>query len=879
MNTSVKLSPGQRWASITVRAFAPLVIALIASQLLGVPLVDAAPAVPLQLVVHKEKTSTATFAPLEQISVEVIPPQSKGLRLQLRDALGHRYVDVAYRGPTQVFRMEGALGSHQLELISGTKVLLSRSLVLDASTGLSCANPLFDIELRRLAGQLRASGTVSTVDGQVVRMLSPDLRESRYINAATRFFESDVKSGLDLFLANQKPNGLVFSGIARDDHFDPFTRTFPGVSAAHDTFGDDFTARTKDGRWVFERTPTYADIEATAVSWAHDVWQATGDDAWLTVVLPRLERGLKYLQTDPLRWSPELQLVKRAFTLDVWSLQNPLVSKLQPNGGFNKAGWFDGAWINRDTPMGIAHGDNTAFYEAATLLARMYAHVGNHDSARAWTQSAEGLREALDKTSWNGTFYRHFVRLVDNQIWQQLETNESRQLSMSNPLAITRGAATHAQALSIVREYQRRLEKSKGQSLAEWSTMDPPFKNGFGPTGPHSGANGGISAIVAGPLAQAALEHGVEEYGANIFRRLFELQKRHNGLHGFYYPTTRSEVWQPEEFHSVDLRTVANRHLRGDKPAGFIDHPQNDLRAFPVGHQIFLGKHFDVIDPKENGGRAAVVLWGAGSPGPRETTVSGIGMKARSIYFLHSAGNIRRQSRVGEYVLNYADGSKVRIPLVVGRNIGSWWAEGDAGEWRVAWRGKNPHVSVIATGVWGWDNNQPDKEISSITIRASGLGRVQLLGIAFSTGPVQYDHGEVENDQSVGWAAGVSYKAAVEGLAGVVDRDRLFEHVAISPRWLAAGETHASVVVRYAASRGYVAYNWEHRPAERTESLSFTGSGRRFDFHILVPTGQKPREVTLNGKKLRYRTEVVEGSTYADFSLEGLTSGAIEVAY
>jgi hypothetical protein len=878
MNSRVKWSTGQRRAIFAAQFIATLTVALLATIILSGSYSNAAVTTSLQLVVHKEQASTSTFAPLEQVSVDVTP-YVKGLKLQVRDASGHRYVDVAYAGPGQSFRLEGALGTHQLDLVQGSKVLLSRALELDASTEIACANPLFNTELRRLAGQLRSSGTVSTVEGKVVRMLSTDLRESRYINGATRLFETDVKSGLDLFLASQKTNGLVFSGIQRDDHFDPFTQSFPGVSPAHDMFGDEFTARTADGRWVFERSPSYADVESMAVSWAHEVWQATGDDSWLAGVLPRLEKGLRYLQSDPLRWSTEIQLVKRGFTLDAWALQNPLVSKLQSNGGLNKSGWFDGAWISRDSPMGIAHGDNTAFYEAATLLARMYAHLGMHDSASTWTQSAEALRVALDKTSWNGTFYRHYVRLVENPIWKQLETNESRQLSMSNPFAITRGAATHAQALSIVREYQRRFEKSKGQSLAEWSTMDPPFTNGFGPVGAYSGANGGLSPIVAGPLAQAAFEHGVESYGANILRRIFELQKRHNRLHGFYYPTLRSAAWQPEEFHSVDLRTVANRHLRGDQPAGFIDHPQNDLRAFPVGHQTFLGKPFDVIDPKENGGRAAVVLWGAGSPGPRETTVSGIGMKARSIYFLHSAGNIRRQSRVGEYVLNYADGSKVRIPLVVGRNIGSWWAEGDAGEWRVAWRGKNPHVSVIATGVWGWDNNQPDKEISSITIRASGLGRVQLLGIAFSTGPVQYDHGEVESDQSVGWAAGVVYKGAVEGLAGVVDKDRLLEHVAVSPRWIAAGETQASVVVRYAASRGYVAYKWEHHPAERTESITFTGSGRRFDFHVLVPEGQNPRQVTLNGKKLRYRTEVVEGSSYADFSLEALTSGVVEVSY
>ncbi|MDX2023925.1 MAG: hypothetical protein SF187_27040 [Deltaproteobacteria bacterium] len=832
----------------------------------------------LVLTLHKELPATAVFAPLEQISVDVTPP-TKGLHLEVSDPRGHVYVSVNDLPPGQRFRVEGALGVHKLQVSLRGKVMLTRELLVDAHTDVSCTNALFDVELRRLAAQLRAAGSVATIDGATVRLLSNELRESRYVNAATRFFETDVRSGLDLFLNAQRPSGLVYSAVQRDDHYDPYTNSYPGVSMARDMFGEDFTARSRDGRWFFERTPSFADVESMAVGWAHDVWQATGDDEWLAAVMPTLEKALGYLQTDPLRWSPEKQLVKRAFTIDVWGAQDALSGKIHPRGGLNKAGWFDGLFIDRDSAMGIAHGDNTAFYEAATLMARMNAHLGNPERASQWTQAAENLRENLDKTAWNGTFYRHFVRLLDNPLWQQLEGNESRQLSMSNPFAITRGAATHAQALAIVGEYQRRYDKCKGQCLGEWSALDPPFRKGFGHWGPYEGPNGNLTPIVAGALGHAALEHGAEVYGADIFRRLLELQRRHAGLHGFYNVNARPIGWQPEEFQSVDLRTIANRHLRGDQPSGFIEHPDNDLRAFPTGRNFFLGKPFDVIDPKDNGGRAAVVLWGAGSPGPRETTVAGIGKKARSIYFLHSAGNIRRQSRVGEYVVNYADGSKVRIPLVVGRNIGGWWAEGDAGEWRVAWRGKNPHVSIVAMGVWGWENNQPNKEIESITIRASGQGRIQLLGISLSSGPVQFDRGEVASDTASTWAAGVVWKGAMESLAGVVDRDRLMEHVALSPRWLALGETRAAVTVRYGPSRGYVAYRWEHRSGDRTQSLVFSGSGKRFDFRVLMPAAQKPRDVTLNGKKLRFRTETVENSVYADFSLEGTSAGVVDVTY
>ncbi len=836
-----------------------------------------APAGRLQL--KKEDAHHSAFFPLERVTIEALPKSPSGLRLVVRDAMHTSYVDAAQVAAGFTFRVQGALGPHRAELFRGSQLLASETFEVRADTQIDCSDSLFQTELRRLGAQVAGLGGVAFVDGRSVRHFSTDLRQSRYASLAGRYFEATLQALPDIFLQYQKESGLVFSSMHADTMFDPYAGTYPGAHLARDTFGEGYTGRSSDGRWVFERAPTQADVESLLVAWVHDVWQASGDDAWMAQALPSLAKALDYLRQDPLRWSSDLGLIKRAFTLDVMNHQNHLAMRIHPRGAVNRAGWFDGRWVDKDSPMGITHGDNTAFYEAATLLARMYAHQGHDAEAAQWTAVAERVRENLNKVSWNGSFYRHHVRLAQHDLWKDLQTNESRQLSMSNPLAITRGAATHAQAVSIISEYQRRKQKLGPGVLAEWTTMDPPFRGDFGGVEAGSNGNGAVSPVVGGPLAHAAFMHGFEAYGVDVLRRVLQLQRKHGRLYGFYAPTPRPGNWQPETFSHVDLRTVANRHLRGDKPAGFVDHPENDLRTFPVGSQTFLGKPFDVIDPKDNGGRAALVLWGAGSPGPRETTVAGIGKKAQSIYFLHSAGNIGRQARVGEYIINYADGTKVRIPLVVGRNISSWWSEGDAGEWRLAWRGRNPHVSVVGMGVWGWDNKQADKLIDSITIRASGQGRVQLLGISLSSAPVQYDRDEVEGHAFDPWAAGVVYAAGVEGLAGVVDRGRVFEHVALSPRWVAANETRASVSVRYPSSRGYVAYRWEHRPGDRSMAMTFTGSGKRFDFHVLMPLGAKPREVTLDGKKLRHRVVTVEQSVYADFSLEAVSSGQLEIGY
>ncbi|MCK7523945.1 MAG: hypothetical protein MZV64_43140 [Ignavibacteriales bacterium] len=87
-------------------------------------------------------------------------------------------------------------------------------------------------------------------------------------------------------------------------------------------------------------------------------------------------------------------------------------------------------------------------------------------------------------------------------------------MSLSNPMAINRGAADHAQAVSILREYPRR--GAEGRAFAEWFSIDPPFPDGiFGDERLVQGAyvNGGIMPLVGGELARAAFEHGFEAYG------------------------------------------------------------------------------------------------------------------------------------------------------------------------------------------------------------------------------------------------------------------------------------------------------------------------------------------------------------------------------
>jgi hypothetical protein len=115
--------------------------------------------------------------------------------------------------------------------------------------------------------------------------------------------------------------------------------------------------------------------------------------------------------------------------------------------------------------------------------------------------------------------------------------DESAQLSLSNPIDINRGVATHEMAVSIIEEYRRR--RSETDAFAEWFSIDPPFPDGvFGDEKLVGGAyvNGGIMPLVGGELAKAAFDHGFEEYGVDILRRYYMLVSEKEETYLWYFP-------------------------------------------------------------------------------------------------------------------------------------------------------------------------------------------------------------------------------------------------------------------------------------------------------------------------------------------------------
>jgi hypothetical protein len=346
------------------------------------------------------------------------------------------------------------------------------------------------------------------IDGRRIRgYRSPDtrsiwIRDHSDMMRTFRHFERDLCSAIQHFADTQAESGRIF------DYFTTYPEKLP----------------SERENWTkYVRVPVEADVEYRFVKAAWLAWQATGDDDWIGQLMPKMEKALAYVTSHPWYWDANHGLVKRAYTIDTWDFAYTA----------GRHDWLQ-FQINDDTFWGILHGDNSGYYEAFRIMAALWRRLGGEERAQTWDARAVTLREKLNRLCWNGCFYTHFVKLTPMVI---PGVDEAAQLSLSNPMDINRGAAGHDQAVSILREYQRR--RDQGMAFAEWFSIDPPFPAGvFGDERLVAGAycNGGIMPLVGGELARAAFEHGFENYGVDILRRYFDLVSKTGATYLWYFP-------------------------------------------------------------------------------------------------------------------------------------------------------------------------------------------------------------------------------------------------------------------------------------------------------------------------------------------------------
>lgn len=452
----------------------------------------------------------------------------------------------------------GRLGPQWAVALIDGKVAGVRSALfsLDAATELHSGQADLDALYPRLRGFLERDVVSYELNGAAVRgYRSPDnpllwLRDHVYQGRGFRYFEQDVTSLLDAFRAAQRPDG-----------------SFPDVIDYPERFVSAF------------RKEVEADLEFLFIQGVYEAWQMSGNDEWLSANLESMRRAARYITSDPLRWDAARGLVRRPYTIDMWDFAyGPTTTS--PDGKPAPR-----HWIEPDTVFGTFHGDNTGLAAALRLLARAERRVGDPALADEWEAMADGIMARLNKLSWNGRFYTHFV--PEDPAFAPAGVDAAQQLSLSNAYALNRNVLDSRQGQAIVDSYFRR--RDFGRAFAEWYSIDPPFPPGsFGMAGgkgenPGEYVNGGIMPLVGGELARGAFRYGAEPYGFDILRRYAALTELTGATYLWYYPSGAPGISSPDTIGTDGWGAAAMIGALFEGAAGFADRQSRfaDLQLTP----------------------------------------------------------------------------------------------------------------------------------------------------------------------------------------------------------------------------------------------------------------------------------------------------------
>ncbi len=121
---------------------------------------------------------------------------------------------------------------------------------------------------------------------------------------------------------------------------------------------------------------------------------------------------------------------------------------------------------------------------------------------------------------------------------------------------------------------------------------------------------------------------------------------------------------------------------------------------------------------------------------------------------------------------------------------------------------------------------------------------------------------------SDGWGASAMLAALMEGAAGVLDAGMMYSSVKLSPRWAMDGVTDATIVARYPASSGYVAYTWQMTAQQIT--LDVTGSGEMLVLNIPLPETVTTATMMLDGQIMPDAFQMVGGRPFVYVKTRGI---------
>jgi hypothetical protein len=191
-----------------------------------------------------------------------------------------------------------------------------------------------------------------------------------------------------------------------------------------------------------------------------------------------------------------------------------------------------------------------------------------------------------------------------------------------------------------------------------------------------------------------------------------------------------------------DLSGLLNRPLAdevdADGQGGWTDQgPNRDLRNLHPGDYTWNDVAFRVAK-----GNACFIMKNGYRPSQNLPAGGKVDLKGKAdvLAFLHTGAWINADARQATYVVHYADGTKVEIPVIGGRNILDWTAPANSADeikYDPALGLILPATSVaspqfVHVTVWMtlWKNPHPGKPIAALEVKGANAGIPGLIAVS-----------------------------------------------------------------------------------------------------------------------------------------------------
>lgn len=815
------------------------------------------------------------FEPLERVDV-IINNVDKGL-IKVYDARGTLYHLEDLGGRTN-FKTGGCLGHHIIQVFDSKEKLLDQLFFpVFGFTYIEDKGKEFNKILEMLRYSLfpdeKRISDIVRFNHKYFQTFSGSLdHDVQAIEGGLKYFDPNIINCIDAYLEAQGPDGMIYdqSLYPASQHPVPFDDIFRE---------ENLVSRSEDqlSSVQFYKHPFRNNGQYKIADGIYSGWKASGDDTWMTGSLEKAANSIQYLLSSSLSWSKTHQLLKMPYQEVGFSLDKMKnLNQVEARDIYNI----------QKTVYNIHFGDNLSLAVSCLKLSEMFSHIGEEDKATKYSKLALQIKERIDNLAWNGSYYNDYVPESAGQA-NALASDSAKHIDMWNALALKMGL-DHQKCISIIKSYQNIRKQMPDNAEAEWFSVFPPFENNSNVAPSYIGFNGGLSTLAAGHLAKGAFDNGFESYGVDILKRIDKLSQQSRGRLLSFYPGMISDD-PPRNFTNVNLAKFVNANKIGSEQAsakGWIGSESDDFRNLPSGEVIQQGIPFRLIDPSANGNKACLIL--TGDKEYINRAIIPINAKAASIYILHTC---TPSQIVGQVKVEYTDNTYHLHHITTFQQVGrsrdiAHWKYPDIGSSNnenpnsvIWWRGAAKEISDVGLVCWGLNNPFPDKVVKQVVLtNEDTMVKWAIFGLTTSDYQVYYKPVFEEANQA-SWAVAPVISGLIEGLVGVKDRGRSFDISYISPKWEAADINESQVMVKYAASDGYVSYRYRYSEAENKLIIDFTGNAKKTFLRILVPKSKQVAGVFIDREMSKYTRAELGDSDYADIEINGVGVHIAEIRF